>query len=150
MVTTGRMLNEQPKALVVEDDPATLDLLREILISEGFDVVSAMEGEEAEARFLQQPFHGIFLDINVPGIDGLELARRIRRSSTNRSTLVVIITASEDRRAMQSAFTAGASLFLSKPIDRRRLLNLLRMMRERSQPRSPASAYLERIRKKFR
>jgi CheY-like chemotaxis protein len=150
MSITGRTLNEQHKALVVEDDPATLDLLQEILISEGFDVVSAMEGEEAETRILQQQFHGIFLDLNVPGLDGLQLARRVRGSMTNRSTLVVIITASEDRRAMESAFAAGASLFLSKPIDRRRLLSLLRMVRERSQPRSPASAYLERIRKKFR
>ena len=150
MSMTGRTLNEQPKALVVEDDPATLELLREILVSEGFDVVSAMEGEEAATLLVQQPFHGIFLDLNVPGLDGLELARRIRSSTTNRSTLVVMITASEDRRAMEGAFAAGASLFLSKPVDRRRLLNLLRMMREKSQPRSHALAYLNRLRRGFR
>ena len=126
-----RTLNQVPKALVVEDDPFTSELLQEILNTQGFEVMTAVEGESAAALFAKEPFQSIFLDLNVPGLDGLELTRRIRSSATNKSTLVVMITGSEGRKTMEDAFAAGATLFLSKPVDRRMLLRLLGMIRER-------------------
>jgi CheY-like chemotaxis protein len=117
------------KVLVVEDDPATLELMREVLSSVGVEVRPMGDSEEAAALIEQQKFDGIFLDLMMPKLDGFELARRIRRSSWNRRTPIVIITGREDKLTMEEAFAAGATFFLPKPIDRGRLIRLLNTTR---------------------
>jgi CheY-like chemotaxis protein len=60
---------------------------------------------------------------------GLDLARRVRTSSWNKSTPIVVVTGRDDKQAMQEAFATGATYFLHKPIDRQRLSKLLRTVR---------------------
>ena len=71
-------------------------------------------------------FDGIFLDIQMPTIDGLQLTRHIRKSGANKKVPIIVVTGCLDRKTMQQAFAAGATFFLEKPIDRQRLLRLFR------------------------
>ena len=117
------------KLLVVEDDVASLELMTEVFGSLEAEVCPVSKSEKAVALVNQQRFDGIFLDIGMPSPDGLQLARLIRKSSWNKSTPIVIVTARDDRQTMQEAFAIGATFFLQKPVDRQKLNALFRTVR---------------------
>ena len=112
------------KVLVVDDDAPTVDLIREVLGSLGAEVRSVGEGEEAAILINQEKFDGIFLDLMMRQVDGMELARTIRRSSLNSHTPIIVV-GKDDRRAMLQAFEAGGNFYLSRPIDKLKLTALL-------------------------
>jgi len=114
------------KVLVVEDDAASLELISEVLASSDVQVVPAKDSENAAAVVQKDAFDGIFLDLQMPKIDGLQLARRIRASGANKKVPIIVVTGQHDQKTMQQAFAAGATFFLAKPIDRQRLLRLFR------------------------
>ncbi len=114
------------KVLVVDDDPLTCELIREILCSAGMKATSLTDSAEAASRLQTEKFHAIFLDVRMPSPDGIELARQIRSSRTNATSVIVMITGEEDRTVMTRAFQAGVEFFLFKPIDRSKLLPLIR------------------------
>jgi DNA-binding LytR/AlgR family response regulator len=74
-----------------------------------------------------EKFGAVFLDVRMPPPDGIELTRRIRASNLNRNTPIVIITGEEDNAVLGRAFDSGANFFLFKPIDRHRMLRLIRV-----------------------
>lgn len=115
--------------LVVEDDLASLELIAEVFRSLHADVRMVSESKQAAGLVNQKKFDGIFLDLEMPGLHGLELARLIRTSSWNKATPIVIVTGREDRQTMQQAFAAGATFFLQKPVDRQKLTALFRVVR---------------------
>ena len=117
------------KLLVVEDDLPCLELMTEVFTSLQADVKPVSESERAAALVNQERFDGIFLDLEMPHLHGFDLARLIRQSSWNKTTPIVIVTARDDREAMQQAFALGASFFLQKPIDRQKLGTLFRTVR---------------------
>ena len=117
------------KVLLVEDDLPNLELMNEILCSAELQVRPISDSEIASALVAAERFDGIFVDLEMPKIHGFELVRRIRESSWNQSTLIIIVTGSERPAAMKSAFKAGGSFFLHKPIERYKLLRLLRAVR---------------------
>jgi CheY-like chemotaxis protein len=117
------------KLLVVEDDIATLELMTEVFTSLEAEVVPIGDGREAAGLVERERFDGIFLDLELPSLHGLELAKRIRSSSWNRTTPIVIVTGRDDRQTMQDAFAVGASFFLQKPVDRQKLSILFRTVR---------------------
>ena len=119
------------KLLVVEDDAQTLELMREILSSLKAEVRALSNSQQAAAVVDQERFDGIFVDLQMPGINGFDLARRIRGSSWNKTAPIVVVTGQDDPRAMQQAFAAGATFFLQKPVDRQRLTNLFKAARGR-------------------
>jgi CheY-like chemotaxis protein len=119
----------QLKLLVVEDDLASLELMAEVFGSLHADVHTIYESTKAAAVVNQEKFDGIFLDLEMPGLHGLDLARLIRDSSWNRSTPIIIVTGQDERKTMQQAFTAGATFFLQKPVDRQKLTGLFRVVR---------------------
>jgi CheY-like chemotaxis protein len=119
----------QLKILVVEDDAASLELMSEVFASPEVQVRALDDSEEAAALIEAERFDGIFLDLQIPKIPGVELTRRIRHSAWNKSTPIVVVTGSADRKAMKHAFEAGATFFLQKPIDRQRLSRLLQTTR---------------------
>ncbi len=119
--------------LVVEDNDNDVQLflrtLRKIQTEMDFEIktFAVSDGIQAATQLRERRYDAIFLDINMPPPDGVELTRQIRGSKLNRTTLVVIITGAEDRGLMARAFQAGANLFLFKPIDRTRLLRTIRV-----------------------
>ena len=114
------------RVLVVDDDALTCELIREILCSAGMEAASLTDSTEAAARLRADKFHAIFLDVHMPPPDGIELARQIRASRTNATSVIVMITGEEDRTVMARAFQAGVEFFLFKPVDRGKLLQLIR------------------------
>jgi CheY-like chemotaxis protein len=117
------------KLLIVEDDLPSLELMSEVLRSLKVQVYAVSDSQKAARMVVEQKFDGIFADLQMPGMDGFALIRCIRESSWNCMTPVVVVTAQDHRTTMETAFTAGASFFLQKPIDRRKLIMLLNTTR---------------------
>lgn len=135
----------QPKILVVEDDKAMLRLLGEVLGQMGAEPHLVANSQHAAELVEQQKFDGIFLDWRMPELDGLELARRIRRSRLNPTVPMVMLTGVHTPTALKECFQAGVDFFLQKPVSvtqLRRLLNASRglMLEERRRyQRAPVS-----------
>jgi CheY-like chemotaxis protein len=114
------------KLLVVEDNIPSLELMTEVFRSLKAEVRPISDSEKAVAVVNQEKFDGIFLDLEMPKLNGFDLARLIRKSSWNKSTPIIIVTGRDDRQAMQDAFAIGATFFLRKPVDRQKLSVLFR------------------------
>ena len=114
------------KLLVVEDNIPCLELMTEVFMSLKAEVRPISDSEKAVAVVNQEKFDGIFLDLEMPNLNGFDLARLIRKSSWNKSTPIIIVTGRDDRQAMQDAFAIGATFFLRKPVDRQKLSVLFR------------------------
>ena len=114
------------KLLVVEDDLASLELMAEVFTSLKAQVRPVSDSEKAVDMVNQEKFDGIFLDLEMPNLNGFDLARLIRKSSWNKSTPIIIVTGRDERDTMQQAFSLGATFFLQKPVDRQKLSVLFR------------------------
>jgi CheY-like chemotaxis protein len=117
------------KLLIVEDDIASLDLMAEVFTSLKAEVRPVSDSREAAGLVDKEKFDGIFLDLEMPNMHGFELSRRIRQSSWNKTTPIVIVTGRDERQTMQEAFAVGATFFLQKPVDRQKLSVLFRSVR---------------------
>jgi len=127
------------RTLVVDDDPLAGELICEILRSAGMDASFLTSSTEAAELLKQEKYHAVFLDMRMPPPDGVELARQIRASRVNASTVIVMITGEEERTLMKRAFEAGVEFFLFKPVARNKLLKLIRV----------AEGPIERERRRF-
>ncbi|MDP9279809.1 MAG: response regulator [Gemmatimonadota bacterium] len=117
--------------LIVDDERHNRELLEVMLKPEGFLLLSAATGEEALAIVARQPPDLILLDVMMPGMDGFEVAGRIKSDPSTKSIPVIMLTALDDRNARMLGLNAGAEDFLTKPVDRAelsvRVRNLLRI-----------------------
>jgi CheY-like chemotaxis protein len=102
-------------------------MIQDVLNSANMETVTHTSSQQAATRLELEKFQAVFLDVNMPSPDGLELARWVRASGLNRTTPIVMITGEDDRTIMSRAFEAGASFFLFKPIDRHSMLRLIRV-----------------------
>jgi CheY-like chemotaxis protein len=114
------------KLLVVEDDRASLELMTEVFTYLKAEVSPVSDSEKAAGMVSREKFDGIFLDLEMPKLNGFELARVIRKSPWNKSTPIIIVTGRDERQTMQEAFALGATFFLQKPVDRQKLTILFR------------------------
>jgi CheY-like chemotaxis protein len=112
--------------LVVDDTPVNLKLTRILLTHEGYDVRTAESGEEALS--ILENFHPrlVLADIQMPGMDGLEMTRRIKGDPRNRGILVVALTALAMKGDEERAIEAGCDGYITKPIDTRALGDRIR------------------------
>jgi PAS domain S-box-containing protein len=113
------------RVLVVEDDPDSRSLLRDLLVPLGFEIYEATEGQEGlhQARALKPD--AILMDMRIPGLDGLEATRRIRAMSDIKHTVIIVISASAFKHNRARCLEVGADDFLPKPFREDRLLSLL-------------------------
>ncbi len=118
--------------LVVDDDPHITELLRRILAYEGYSVATAVSGDEALARTLEHPPNLIILDIMMPGLDGLEVTRRLRAAGDN--VPILILTARDAVSNRVEGFEAGADDYLIKPFAPEELLVRTKALLRRQQP----------------
>lgn len=109
--------------LCVEDNPDNMLLMQRALESRGYKLLKAKDGEEGVAMAEAEDVDLILLDINLPDIDGYEVARRIRSSSRNKLayTPIIAITANALKGDAEKALTAGCDVYMSKPINIREL-----------------------------
>jgi DNA-binding NtrC family response regulator len=119
------------KVLVVEDDPALQVLLARWLETEGFGVVQVLEGPAAlQAAQTHEP-HVVCLDLGLPGTDGMELLREFKKEAPDLP--VIILTADDKVERVVEAMQAGAYNYLTKPLQRTKLVTTLRNASERYQ-----------------
>ena len=109
------------KILAVDDDPIILELLTQFVASFGkHALVTAGSGNEALdllASDTKAGFDCFMLDIQMPGMDGMELARQIRAMPDHVETPIVMLTAMSEKRYIDGAFGAGATDYVTKPFD---------------------------------
>jgi len=125
--------------LIVDDTPVNLKLTRILLVNEGYQVQTAASAEEALE--LLGTFHPalILADIQLPGIDGLEFTRRVKRNEKTREIIVVALTAFAMSGDEQKAREAGCDGYITKPIDTRSLGQRIRQYLDELKP-TPAAA----------
>lgn len=104
------------KILVVEDNVDSRDLLAKLLGMSGYEVLSASDGESGYATALKQVPDLIITDINMPGMDGIALLKKVRLESPLAGTAVLVVTAFGGEAARE-AIEAGADAATSKPFD---------------------------------
>ena len=126
--------------LIVDDTPVNLKLTRILLVNEGYKIMTAASGEEALE--LLRSYHPamVLADIQLPGIDGLELTRRIKRNEATRDITVVALTAFAMKGDEQRAVDAGCDGYITKPIDTRTLGARIRGHLDRRQESPVAKA----------
>jgi CheY-like chemotaxis protein len=106
-----------PLVLVVEDDPETRQYYSIALAESGFDVTQAHNGYQALDKALERPPDLVLMDIAVPGLDGIELCRRLRSNPNTRDVPVLAVTGYENRHYEDRVRSAGANQILMKPCD---------------------------------
>jgi phosphoserine phosphatase RsbU/P len=116
------------KILIAEDDPVTVQILRFTLLHYGHEVVSATNGSEAWEKFDADPVRVIVSDWMMPGIDGLDLCRKVRdRPKTDYTYFILLTAVNTGREDLRHAMDAGIDDFLTKPLDREAILMRLRV-----------------------
>ncbi len=118
--------------LVVDDDQRITDMLRRTLAYEGYSIAVAGSGDEGLARTLERPPDLIVLDVMLPGVDGLEVARRLRTAGDN--VPILLLTARDAVSDRVEGFDAGADDYLVKPFAPEELLARVKALLRRSQP----------------
>jgi CheY-like chemotaxis protein len=108
---------EPPLVLVVEDDPETRQLYIGVFAGEGFRTDEAHNGLQALEKATTGKPDLILTDIAVPGIDGIELCRRLRANPDTKHIPVLAVTGYEERRYPDRALQAGANRVLIKPLE---------------------------------
>lgn len=107
--------------LIVDDNPANLKLARVMLAAEGYEVRVAVDAEDAQAVLAHFHPRLILMDLQLPGMDGLTLTRRLKADPATRGVIVLALTAYAMKGDEEKALAAGCDGYVSKPIDTRTL-----------------------------
>jgi DNA-binding response OmpR family regulator len=127
------------RILTVEDDERIRTAVRMALEDEGWDVVEAESGEEAISSFSNQPTDVVLIDLMLPGIDGFELCRALRRTS---DVPIVVVTARTDTHDVVAGLEAGADDYVTKPFQPKELSAQIRALLRRNRPAESGRSHL--------
>jgi DNA-binding response OmpR family regulator len=140
MATPSGTLSEVGTSiLAVEDDERIRTAVRLALEDEGWDVEEAESGERALEVFGGGPFDVVLIDLMLPGIDGFELCRSLRRNS---DVPIVMVTARTDTHDVVAGLEAGADDYLTKPFEPKELSARIRALLRRVRPSTPGHTHL--------
>jgi CheY-like chemotaxis protein len=128
------VLHRAPQpALIVDDNLEICHLIESILYSTGMEALVPKDSAQAAELLRNQKFDAVFLDVNMPAPDGIELTRLMRASGCNQKTTVIMMTGTDDPYVLRRGFQAGANFLLFKPMNNERLLNLSRVAQSAAQ-----------------
>lgn len=111
------------KILIVDDRPETVQVLKNILEEEGYEIVVADQGESALKLMRESFFHLALVDLKMPGIDGVEIIKEMKKQY--RRTVPLVITGCDDYHLIKKAVEEGAAAVLYKPFSPPQLLTLI-------------------------
>ncbi|HEX5612739.1 MAG TPA: response regulator [Burkholderiales bacterium] len=115
-------MTRKARILVIDDTPANVKLLADLLTVKGYDVVTAANGEEGLKKLAAERPDLVLLDIMMPGMNGYDVCRAIRADTTNGVLPVVMVTSLDPTQERVKGLDAGADDFLTKPINQPELL----------------------------
>jgi two-component system, OmpR family, phosphate regulon response regulator PhoB len=122
------------KIIVVEDEAPLAELLKYNLQSEGYDVVHAADGEDAELLLSEQSFDLAILDWMIPKISGIELCRRVRNRTETQSLPIILLTARGEETDRVRGLTTGADDYVTKPFSVQELMARIKALLRRTAP----------------
>jgi CheY-like chemotaxis protein len=132
-----RVATGAARVLVVDDDALLRRMIARTLRHAGFEVVDVADGTTALTRFAGEPFDLVLLDLEMPGLGGDEVCTRLRASVTGADVPIVVLSGRDDAASIASIRACGATDFIAKPLDWRRLtgrIEELLSLRTRPQP----------------
>jgi putative two-component system response regulator len=115
-------MKDKPVILIVDDQPQNIELLEAHLVPQGYEIVKAASGEEALGKLSGNQIDLMLLDVMMPGMDGFEVTRRVRKDDKNRLLPIILVTALRETEDRVKGIEAGCDDFLSKPVDKMELL----------------------------
>ncbi len=133
------MLAVGTRILYVEDDQRIRGSVKLALEDEGWQVEEAETGEDAIVSFDRAPTEVVLIDIMLPGIDGFEVCRSIRRSS---DVPIIMVTARADTHDVVAGLEAGADDYMTKPLQPKELSARIRALLRRARPSQPGNPRL--------
>jgi len=113
------------KVLLVDDEPNILIAIAFLLKKEGYQVVKAQDGEQALAAMQQHQPEVAVLDVMMPGMDGFELAKRIRSNPAYEDTRIIFLTAKGTPNDRYRGYATGGEVYLTKPFDNEEFINTI-------------------------
>ena len=120
------MLPKNPIILCVDDDPANLKLFENILIPRGYEVVSAASGEDALKKIKTLTIDLVLLDLMLPGMDGLQVSRKIKDSKKYRNIPVIMHTAHSGVESYIKSLSGEVFAYVHKPFETDELVRIVR------------------------
>ena len=136
------------KILVADDEQEIRDLLEHFLKGRGYEVVLASDGHQALKLAAEENPQAIILDIKMPGLDGLEVCKRLKEKEQTKLIPVIVITGFEDNK--MEALNLGADDFVNKPFDMAEISSRVKSalrIRHLTNELERAVAYIEELRK---
>jgi len=109
------------KILIVDDNEDSRDLTAKVLKRFGYQIVEAIDGEDALTKAFSEMPDLILMDRSLPKMDGLEVTRRLKRDAFTKHIIILALTAHAMRGDREKAIEAGCEGYISKPIDVRKL-----------------------------
>ena len=114
------------RILVVDDDPQIRRVLRVVLTAHGYGVSDSRSGEEALERLRSENYDLVLLDVNLPGMDGIEVCRTVRDSPRGFELVIIMLTVRQAEKDKVEALNAGADAYVTKPFSTPELLRQIR------------------------
>lgn len=133
------------KVLIVDDAPDTLEIIEKLLRHTGYEVVTASTGEEGIKKVEEEKPDVVLLDINLPGMDGTETLRRIRKINPIQSVIMLTAFATVDNAIL--ALKEGASDFVKKPFENEHLIHIVNQCLEKYQTLKEKERLEEEVRR---
>ena len=113
------------KVLLVDDEPNILVALEFLVKKEGYRVFKAQNGEQALAAMAAEQPNIVLLDVMMPGMDGFELARKIRANDKYDHTRIIFLTAKGTQEDRFQGYATGGEVYITKPFDNDELINTI-------------------------
>jgi len=130
-----------PTLLIIEDEPELVRVLRSYLEQAGFTVLTALRGDTGLTTWEDKHPDLVILDLNLPGMDGLDVARRIHQNETRR-TPIIMLTARADETDQLIGLELGADDYIPKPFSPRIVVARVNALLRRSEPATPTIQHM--------
>ena len=124
---------KKPKIVVIEDEVDILEVINYNLSKEGFDVCSALDGEEGLALIKKEVPDLVLLDLMLPGLDGIEICRKLKTDYSTRSIHIIMVTAKGEESDIVLGLGMGADDYMVKPFRPRELMARIRSVLRRGE-----------------